>query len=326
MGDSVEINGILHNEVLRYDARGSRRKCRPAKDLQPLSVEYQTNPSSRCHKAASENQQMLGACSRNRIKVSAALLAGMIFAAPSFVAAQDEGFGIARFRSSYSSRVVQYGMNVGNELPSCSLGASLEHTSGVGGDFGTTWTVGSGGSFQSWTIGAGYEGELSDVTSYSISLARHQYVSDTANLLAPLANQIALGIDFALDPFSISIANDTYVGSSFADYLTVGFSAAIAAGAIDLMPEIDITVGSQEVSSAVSGKLKGKDKKKGVVYVASKVAGISGVTADIGAVWRFADGWSFVLDPSATYTPNDALRADPITLAIYLSLSRRIAL
>ncbi len=231
-----------------------------------------------------------------------------------------------RLRASVASREFKYGLDVGSGLPSFGLGAAYAHRSGLGVDGSLRWLVGDGGGFESWNLGVGYEGDLSDVTSFSLDLSHHQFAADTISILAPLSNEFSAALDFSFGALSLGLTNDLYFGGTFADYFTVALGAAIPAGDVEIDPELDVTLGSQEVSAAIVGKLKGKDKKQGVLYSTAKVAGLSGASFDVGVIWIPAPGWSVIIDPSANFTPNDALRTQPITLAILASLSKRFDL
>lgn len=202
----------------------------------------------------------------------------------------------------YVSRNTAYGLDL-SASPALGFSADLAHQSGLSLEIGALQTLGSTGELQHWSLGAGYEAELGSMLTFNASFTHTSYSSDTANVLAGLSNSLGVGLEADLEPVSIGLSYDMYLGGNGAAFVSFDASSFQELGPMYVVPLVQLTFVSQEVESTF---LKG-GKKSGGTAISSPttVTGLSSLSLHMVFLLPITDGFTATLHPYYLYSPSD---------------------
>lgn len=226
-------------------------------------------------------------------------------------ASQDDPEWGASAGIRYLSRYNAYGIDL-SDTPAASLSASFSHRSGFTFGLGALRTMGSAGELQHWSAAIGYELLLSEVLSLNAEFEHYEYASDSANVLAALANSISFGADLGFDPVTLGVSYDMYLGPSSASYFSLNVSSFYDLGPVYIVPLVQLTFMSQEVEDRLLMDGKGK-KGAGMMTTtasATSVTGLSSLSLHAVLILPVVEGLSFSIHPYYLYSPKSELSAN----------------
>ena len=109
---------------------------------------------------------------------------------------------------------------------------------------------------QQWSIGAGYEWQISELLTLSGEYMHFVYSSDSVNILASLTNSLSLSAELSFDVVDVEFSYDTFLGTNSASYFGVDVSGFHQIGGISIVPLAQVTFMSQSVESRLLKSVK----------------------------------------------------------------------
>lgn len=209
----------------------------------------------------------------------------------------------------YMSRHTNYGLDLGGERAAMGYDASLAHANGFTLSAGAIKTLGGGGELQQWSLGVGYDIEVSDAVSLSATFTHYEYSNDSVNVMAGLNNSMSFSVDLSFDVFDLGFSYDAFLGSNSASYYAIDVSGFEQVGKLSIVPLAQITFLAQDVENRLLKSNKGSGKGSSSPASSSSgisttsVTGLSSLSLHLVMIYPIADHLSLTFHPYFLYSP-----------------------
>lgn len=229
--------------------------------------------------------------------------------------AQDDPAWSTSAAISYLNRYNAYGIDLA-ETGAASLSLDVSHASGFSAGVAAIRTMGAGGELQNWSASLGYELTLAELLTLSAEFTHYQHSNDTANVLAALANSVAVGAELDFGIFSAGVSYDAYLGSNAANYFGFNVSSFLDVGPVYVVPLIQATMMSQEVeerflkSGGGSGSGSGSGGGSSTTTTTSTVTGLSSISLHAVVIVPIVSGLSLSVHPYYLYSPKSEVSTE----------------
>lgn len=212
--------------------------------------------------------------------------------------------------SRYMSRYTNYGLDLGRDRAALGYDVALTHEMGFSLSAGAIQTLGSGGGFLQWSMGAGYDWQVSEIFTLSAEYTHYDYSNDSVSVLASLTNALSFSAELSFDAVDVGFSYDTFLGANSASYYGLDISGFYQIDNISIVPLTQVTFMSQDVENRLLKTTKtgiGKGGPPSTITSSSTsvttVTGLSSLSLHVIAIYPIIDRLSVIFHPSYQYSP-----------------------
>ena len=209
----------------------------------------------------------------------------------------------------YLSRYTNYGVDLSGDRAALAYNIGLAHEGGFNVSAGAINTVGTGGGLQQWSLGVGYDLQVSEVFTLSAEYTHFSYANDSVNVLATLTNALSFSAEISLGVVDVGFSYDTFLGTNSASYYGLDVSGFHQIGKVSIVPLAQVTFMSQDVENRLLKSNSGPGKG-GPPFGSSSssssvttVTGLSGLSLHLVLIYPLVDHLSFTFHPYYQYSP-----------------------
>ena len=199
----------------------------------------------------------------------------------------------------YLSRYTNYGLDLSGDRAALAYNMGLAHEGGFNVSAGAINTVGTGGGLQQWSLGVGYDLQVSAVFMLSAEYTHFSFANDSVNILATLTNALSFSAEISLGVVDVGFSYDTFLGTNSASYYGLDVSGFHQIGKVSIVPLAQVTFMFQDVENRRGPPFGSSSSSSSV----TTVTGLSRLSLHLVLIYPLVDHLSFTFHPYYQYSP-----------------------